>query len=282
MYSAIYFVMLKKILTPLRTLLVVLEILMSTQAVETYKIDVDSKNDSCPPWYILDDKGKCSFSHQKPHIVKQYGNTSIIEMGLCMTFTNNSSLVVAQCLYLPVVNHNVSHYHSIYRVLPKQLDQVNNSMCDLLNRKGFLCSECKDNYGLAAYHYFGLMCVKCSNLIGNWIGFILLLFVPTTLILSWFQTLMFTPVGSQDSSSCHTSSQLPFSLFHLCFYFLKTSLDTGLYRFYWVYMERGILTSCTLWFLLSALVRVCQPYSLWVLVTFHQCTHVFCAFSLTI
>ena len=162
------------------TLVVVLKFLMSSLAVETYNTDVALKDYSCPPWYILNGDGKCSFSHKLPQIVRQYGNTSELEMGFCMTVTN-SSLVVAQCPYLPVNTHNLSQYHSIYQVLPTQLDQINNSLCAPFNRKGFLCSECEENYGLAAYRYYGLMCVKCSNLAVNWISFILLLFTPPTL-----------------------------------------------------------------------------------------------------
>ena len=94
--------------------------------------------------------------------MRQYANTSELELGFCMTVTN-SSLVVSQCPYLPVNTHNLSQYHTIYQVLPTQLDQVNDSLCAPFNRKGFLCSKCEENYGLAAYHYYGLMCVKCSD-----------------------------------------------------------------------------------------------------------------------
>ena len=167
------------------TLVVVLKILTSSLAVETYNIDVALRDYSCPPWYFLDGDGKCSFSHKLPQIVKQYGNTSELEMGFCMTVTN-SSLVVAQCPYLPVNTHNFSRYHSVYQVLPNQLDQVNNSLCAPFNRKGFLCSECNENYGLAAYRYYGFECVKCSNTGGKWIGFILLLFIPPTILFLMF------------------------------------------------------------------------------------------------
>ena len=144
-----------------------------------------SRNENCPLQYFLDGEGKCSFSHKLPKFIKKYGNTSELDMGLCMTVTN-SSLVVSQCPYLPVNTHNFSQYHSIYQVLPNQLDQVNNSLCDPLNRKGFLCSECKENYGLAAYRYYGLMCVKCSNSAWKWISYILLLFIPPTLFFLMF------------------------------------------------------------------------------------------------
>ena len=84
--------------------------------------------------------------------------------------------------------HNLSQYHSIYQVRPNQFDQVNNSLCAPFNRKGFLCSECKDNYGLAAYRYYGLMCVKCSSSAVKWISYILLLFTPP--IISFFAFLI--------------------------------------------------------------------------------------------
>ena len=164
-------------------LTVVLHILVCCWASQdTYSIVMDSRNESCPPWYYHDDEDKCSFSHQLPQIVNQYGNTSELEMGYCMTQSEtNSSLVVSQCPYIPST-HTFSQYHSIYQVLPKQLDQVNDSLCAAFNRKGFLCSECKENYGLAAYRYYGLMCVKCSGSAWNWVAYILLLFVPPTIL----------------------------------------------------------------------------------------------------
>ncbi|CAI8044477.1 hypothetical protein GBAR_LOCUS24670 [Geodia barretti] len=100
-------------------------------------------------------------------------------MGFCMTVTN-TSIVVAQCPYIPVSN-NIRHlYHNIYRVLPTDLDEVNSSLCAPYNRRGYLCSDCKEGHGLAAYRYYGLMCVKCSHptlMLGAYI--ILLLSHPT-------------------------------------------------------------------------------------------------------
>ena len=147
---------------------------------DKYSREMDSRNGSCPPWYYHDDEDKCSFSHQLPQNVNQYGNTSELEMGYCMTQTN-FSLVVSQCPYIPNV-HDFNQYHSIYQILPKQLHQVNDSLCAAFNRKGFLCSECKENYGLAAYRYYGLMCVKCSGSAWNWVAYIFLLFVPPTIL----------------------------------------------------------------------------------------------------
>jgi hypothetical protein len=140
-----------------------------------------SRNETtCPPWYTPDPADdECSFVHQLPQIVRQYGNSSELEMGFCMTVTN-ASIVVAQCPYIPVSN-NIRHlYHNIYRVLPTDLDEVNSSLCALYNRRGYLCSECKEGHGLAAYRYYGLMCVKCSHPALMVTAYIILLFVPPT------------------------------------------------------------------------------------------------------
>ena len=139
-----------------------------------------SNNGSCPPWYIPDGEQKCSFSNQLPQIMNQYENTAELEIGYCMTVTN-SSQAVSQCPYIPYTR-NFSQFHSIYQVLPSDLDEVNVSMCSVFNRKGFLCSECKEGYGLAAYRYYGLICVKCSSSVLKWVSFILLEFIPPTLI----------------------------------------------------------------------------------------------------
>ena len=139
-----------------------------------------SSNGSCPPWYIPDGEQKCSFSNQLPQIMNQYEDTAELEIGYCMTVTN-SSQVVSQCPYMPYTR-NFSQFHSIYQVLPSVLDEVNASMCSVFNRKGFLCSECKEGYGLAAYRYYGLICVKCSSSVLKWVGYILLEFIPPTLI----------------------------------------------------------------------------------------------------
>ena len=110
--------------------------------------------------YFLDG---VSFSHKLSQIVMQLGNTSELQMGFCTTVTN-SSLVVAQCPYHIVYTHKFSQHHLSRLVLPHQLDQVNNSICAPLNRKGFLCAV--NVKRLAAYHQYSFECVKCSTYLG--------------------------------------------------------------------------------------------------------------------
>ena len=139
---------------------------------------MDSTNGSCPPWYVPDQE-KCSYSHKLPQILNQYQQSAELMIGYCITVTN-SGQIVSPCPYIQQT-FNSSDLHSVYRVLPCELDEVNETMCSAFNRKGFLCSECQDGYGLAAYRYYGLMCVKCSHSGWGWLWYILLEIIPSTL-----------------------------------------------------------------------------------------------------
>ena len=165
---------------------IITALILCCQAV-CYSNAKTTANEDCPPWYFHDHEGKCSFSHKLSQIVHQFNDTSELQIGFIMTVTNTSQ-VLAQSPYIPM-SDNFSKYHSIYRVLPSTLDEVNDSMCAPSNRKGFLCSKCKESYGLAAYRYYGLLCVKCSSSPWKWIGYILLLFIPQTLFFLTFMVL---------------------------------------------------------------------------------------------
>ena len=158
-----------------------LKFIICCQAVY-YNNNEMTANGDCPPWYFRDDEGKCSFSNTLGAYVNQFDNTSELHIGNCMTVTNTSQ-VVAQSPYSPMSDIDLSH---LYQVLPSTLDEVNDSVCGPLNRKGFLCSECKESYGLAAYRYYGLMCVKCNGSPWKWIGYIMLLCIPQTIFFLTF------------------------------------------------------------------------------------------------
>ena len=140
---------------------------------------ISNSTGNCPPWYVLE-RGECSYSNQLPQILSQYEKTAGLQLGYCMTVTHDGQ-VVCRCPYIQQT-YNSSETHSIYRLLPDDLDEVNETLCSPFNRKGFLCSECKDGYGLAVYQYYGLMCVKCSsNTWWRWFVYLLLELIPSTL-----------------------------------------------------------------------------------------------------
>ena len=86
----------------------------------------DSTNDSCPPWYVPD-QGKCFYSHKLQQTLNQYQQSAELQIGYCMTVTN-SGQVVSQCPYTQQT-FNSSDLHSIYQVLPPELDEENETLC---------------------------------------------------------------------------------------------------------------------------------------------------------
>ena len=138
----------------------------------------------CPPWYYTSSEDKCLFSETLSGVVNRFGNTSKIQIGFCIDqYHNNSTLVVVQCQYNPAPagnNHNPGNYTTIYQILPEHVDQLNEAVCGPLNRRGYLCSECKENYGLAAYRYYGLLCVECTHTLWKSVVYTILLLLTTT------------------------------------------------------------------------------------------------------
>jgi hypothetical protein len=63
-----------------------------------------------------------------------------------------------------------------YTPLPDNVSELNDYMCGPLNRKGRLCSECKDGYGLGTTS-LGFQYFECSKCAGAWYGVPLFLFL---------------------------------------------------------------------------------------------------------
>jgi len=59
--------------------------------------------------------------------------------------------------------------------------KLNRFMCGPLHRKGWLCGECEDGFGLALYSYT-LECKKCWGHGLGWVLYITLTVIPTTII----------------------------------------------------------------------------------------------------
>ena len=69
-----------------------------------------------------------------------------------------------------------------YRLLPKNISNLNELMCRPLNRRGYLCSDCIHGFGPAMS--IMLYYTKCYKCMGDWSGatlYILIQFVPVTI-----------------------------------------------------------------------------------------------------
>ena len=102
--------------------------------------------------------------------------------GFCATYSENGgtkSLSIAICPYLRSNGFNMSV--DGYVSLPVSLTDLNEYICGPLNRKGLVCSECLDGFG-PSFTSYGYKCAKCTN---SWYKvplFLLVYFVPITVL----------------------------------------------------------------------------------------------------
>ena len=112
-------------------------------------------------------------------------NEPLLTPGSCATYDEDKGVLsLFSCL---AFQPNVAIKESIK--LPRILSQLNDYMCGPLNRKGIMCSECADGFGLSLTS-FGYRCVKCTD--AAWYGvplFLLLKFGPITVV--YFIVFMF-------------------------------------------------------------------------------------------
>ena len=94
-----------------------------------------------------------------------------------------------------------------YIQLPDNISELNDYMCGPLNRKGRLCSECKDGYGLATTSV-GFQYFECSKCAGTWYGVPLFLFLEMFPLTVLYLVILLVQVNITSSSITCFSSQV--------------------------------------------------------------------------
>ncbi len=134
------------------------------------------RQEECPTWFFWNKVSKQCECHSIGQVrCSQARNHTWLRRMNCMTYDNKtSSTVVALC---PFSSFKAEPHH--YMLLPENRSQLNDAMCDKVNRNGLLCSRCKPGYGPAVLSY-GHSCAKCSGGYSGWLLYICLALIPTT------------------------------------------------------------------------------------------------------
>ena len=136
----------------------------------------------CPPWFFFNSTSSHCQCYQNVSLERdiQCTPTSVsIGLGNCMTYENEKDTFFAKCFYFQTPNVTVTSHG--YFSVPSNASELNDFMCGPMNRKGLVCSECIDGFGPSATSY-GFMCANCSNFWSGVLLYILIEFVPTTII----------------------------------------------------------------------------------------------------
>ena len=140
-----------------------------------------SVNDSgCPLWtYRHEADSKCRCGNTLNGKVKCNINTSTLTLlhSLCMTYDRNETFI-GYCPYSAITNIG----HSTYQIPMQQKDDLTNMSCSAWKRKGTLCSQCRQGYGVPQYSYY-LECVECKDFrVTELFKFLAVSFLPLTVM----------------------------------------------------------------------------------------------------
>ena len=119
----------------------------------------------CPTWHFYNqENGKCecykSIGEFENDVIKcKDSGITLLEYGQCMTHDGNTT-VVAKCQYFQPNGYDTSE--AGYITLPSNISELNEYMCGPLNRRGPLCNECIDGFGLSATSIL-FTCSNCTH-----------------------------------------------------------------------------------------------------------------------
>ena len=142
-------------------------------------VSIDSEH-GCTTWYHWDGQmQKCVCRGINDVLMcNPVMKTVSLAYGYCMTYDNDTgSLSVAKCVYTIFNRDNASWF----TMLPKNPVYLND-VCSEWNREGFLCSQCKEGFGLSIANLY-MRCVECSYSEGiGWLLFFTLQLIPVTIM----------------------------------------------------------------------------------------------------
>ena len=98
----------------------------------------------CPTWYVFNSTSKqcfCPDLNDSWVVCDQFTQKAYLARGLCMTFDNRTGNTdVGKCPYTIFDKPHEALQGNGYIELPENVSDLNEFMCGLWNREGYLCS----------------------------------------------------------------------------------------------------------------------------------------------
>ena len=143
----------------------------------------------------------------------------------CMSYSEKfDTTIVGECPYLCT-----SH---IYYQIPDSTDKLNTTCSTLIqqSRTGQLCSKCIEGYAPSAYSY-GIQCADCTDYHYNWIKYLLIAYLPVTvlyLIVIVFKLNAVSPLMSTYIFTCQMISSPSFMVLASGYFYTQTDFSSTL------------------------------------------------------
>ena len=155
-------------------------------AVTSISVGSDTaKSNQCPTWFYRNQEGRCQCGNPMEGAVSCDNITERVGLMGCYCITSNDDKhlypVIGVCI-VSCGNHTLFESNVLYHPVSPNVSELDESTCGYLNRKGRLCSKCKEKYHISAYSY-DFQCHKCPSSVGyNVVKYVSIAFVPLTLL----------------------------------------------------------------------------------------------------
>ena len=167
--------------------------------------------DVCFPWSFFNGTA-CECGNDVDGVVfcNPDMNFTLLLNCYCMTYDSAANMtVLGSCIYNCFNNSKTEIFpRNMYYLLPQNVDDLNDAMCNYFHRRGQLCSRCEQNYSIPAYSY-SLHCIHCTYRSYNWIKYIAIALGPLTVfffIVLTFRISVTLPPLLVFVQVCHTLS----------------------------------------------------------------------------
>ena len=135
--------------------------------------------DSCPTWFICNNKGKCHCGPEYKDYLKCDDKNMVSSVLNCRCVTKiDNETYLGSCFYNCERPLETTRHLNIYHEISDKTD-LNKFICGRFNRTGISCGQCTDNTSPLVLSY-NLSCVHCPDGYKNWWKFVVFGFVPLT------------------------------------------------------------------------------------------------------
>ena len=139
----------------------------------------------CHPLLYNNNTGKCSCSvvEDRHSWIKCIKGELWLQKGVCASFNASTRhMYTIECPFWLPRDINFYNYSEQYLLLPHNMSdaELNEYICSIGNRKGFLCNECIERFGPSPM-LLGYQCANCTAFWYDFSLYIILQFVPATI-----------------------------------------------------------------------------------------------------
>ena len=135
----------------------------------------------CPLWFQYNETLHSCQCTPKASLMCE-GEDVIVQSGYFATYNKQKKIITLSPSKCELLKFNETTKPAGYVVIPRNLSRLNEYMCGLLNRKGYLCRDCMHGYGLAI-NLMGCTnkCYDCTVTAKQVMLYLIVEFVPLSL-----------------------------------------------------------------------------------------------------